>query len=365
MAAPSPAVAEGLLAAMREKLHAGALEEAFRVGEFLLDARPDAETFDGLLGPLRQARRDALAPPATMHALLPRARALAPSSPWAALLEVDLLHRLSCQPEALAAARALAALPRRYAWMRHARAVLLLHHFRDYDAASSDFAAVHEAAPVFWKAEAGLAEAALCRGDEARAFAVMDGLAARLAGPDRAGALAWRGELHLWRGRYEAALADLSESDREGCPLAGCWRGGALLRLGRAEEAVAVLDAHLARCPDDQEALVWRAEALRVLGRTDRALSDLDRVGQASLWALANRALCRGAAGDAAGMRADYLILDRPAREYFELELGAAGAGTPDGMRAVLAALLSAGGGIRRADPYLRPLWLPWMRTAR
>src|SRR5205085_2358628 len=83
----------------------------------------------------------------------------------------------------------------------------------------------------FWKARGMLAECALCRGHEAEAFALLDECVDQLAAAGLSGerdeASAWRGELHLWLGRYGAALADLGPGMASASPYALIWGGAA------------------------------------------------------------------------------------------------------------------------------------------
>lgn len=362
-------LAEGLVAKQRARLAEGRLEEAFRIGEWLLADGPLAETYDALLAPLeRHGAQGGLIKDAAMYDLLEAMaarRKQAGLEPWYVLLEVDLLSHLCRVEEAFAAAGRMDSFPDRYGWMRHNRGMMLLRQRRAYDEARREFESVLRGAPVFWKAAACAAETELCQGRDAAAFAIMDGLVRGLKGVDRAAVLSWRGEMRLWRGLYDDAARDLTQAARLGSPLAGCWLGAARLQQGKVDEALALLDGHLGRSPEDVEALIWRGEVLHRLRAPSRAQTDLDtavRIGRNPLWALVNRALVRLDLDDERGFWTDYRALDRMVRGYFEwrLKLCTDDKPTAQDARAVLEAILAAGRGVRQSEGYLFPIWMKW-----
>jgi len=234
--------------------------------------------------------------------------------------EVERSERASSEPGALRR-RATALL-----YLREARRSLPL--FRRAVEASND-----------WSAHGRLAEALLCAGDAPAALKLMGRTIGRLEGKPRAQARAWRGLLRLWIGDYRGALSDLDARAR----YAPCWRGAALLKLGRAREAVRELNRSLTRDPWDREALTWRGEARRILGQPRLAIRDFDaalRMGRGNFWAAASRALAQRAAGDRRGFPTEV-------RRIFRV------ANSPD---AVEARLRSARG-VRRVESYLFPVW--------
>ena len=81
-------------------------------------------------------------------------------------------------------------------------------------------------------------------------------------------------------GRFDAALVEFRVAERLGAPDAGAYAGAALVKLGRAEEAV---EAFAASPPGDDELLAWyRAVACydaKLFTCADRALAGIDQAG--------------------------------------------------------------------------------------
>lgn len=308
------------MARVRADLLAGRFGAAFSACEELARTR-DQETLEHLMFPLMEVPdRELRARPGLAAGLAAHARRN-PRSRWPALVRAYLFHRLATGEQAVAEAEKLADA----GWMRFLLGKLLLHVRRDYARAEREFAAAAQDAPGLMMARAYVAETLLCRGRTARALSILRSLADSFEGRIGADARAWRGEVLLWLGRYREAVRELDRAAAAGARFARGWRGAALSKLGRLEEALADLDAALAEHPDDQEMLTWRGETLRRLGRRKESLRDLDaalRMPLGSPWAAANRALLLGEG-------------DPQAHE----------------------ALLRAGRGIRRADPYLEPIW--------
>lgn len=349
---------------MRRHLRKGEFEPAFRIAERLLDSNIRTETLEGLIYPMDGDGR--ILPASVMYDLLDKLRER-PEPPdlrhWYVLLRMGLLDRLKRGEEAFLAGEALVRLPRRYGWMRFHRAGVLMRVRLDYRGAEREYRAVLESAPGFWKAKACIAEAALCLGDRARAFRILDEVVSGAVMEDLASALAWRGEMRLWCGQYQEAIRDLERAIERQSWLAQCWRGAAFLQLGDMAKALEDLNAYLRKIPDDREALTWRGEARRREGQWDAALEDLEtaiRLGDNPFWALVNRALVRAALGDTAGMWSDFFALPQDPVAFFQWKLGLQadpGAG-PEAACRLLEHMLEAGGGIRRNDQYLYPLWL-------
>lgn len=282
-------------------------------------------------------------------------RALAGSKgPWLDFYRAELLG-----PEGLDSYARLAEHPReRYGWM-YAKAGLAALCAGRFELAVERLEAAGRSSPADWRARGFLAEAHLCLKRPDRARAQLD-RALREAPPEEAAqALAWRGALELWLGRYEEALELLSQARRAGAPCAYCWRAAALLKLGRVEQAVAALDETIVRFPRDFEAYVWRGEARRLLGRHEEALRDLDEAGLNDprreppvwLWALVNRALVKSALGDRAGFDADFASLPPPFRDGLRTMTGLC---EP---RALLLAALERARGWRREE-YGQAIWM-------
>lgn len=247
----------------------------------------------------------------------------------------------------------LAALPRdRYGWM-----YLMAGRFclieGSVPTAARWLTIAAERRPPDWRANAFLAEAQLVLGRREAAYAEME--RARLVAPpaDESLLLAWRAAFDLWLGDYAQALALLNRACAAGSPHAYCWRGAALLKLGRAEEAVEALDLALSRFPGDLEAHLWRAEAKRALGLHAQALEDLRRP-PLGFWVLVNRGLARAALGDLDGMKADHDALPKHVVERVRAALGP----EPAGEARVLEECLRLARGWRREE-YGQSLWLP------
>ncbi|MEK7857502.1 MAG: hypothetical protein AAB320_00050 [Elusimicrobiota bacterium] len=337
-----------------EQMRANALlsrfDEAFAIGEALLDSGPSTVTLENLANRLSSGDGRRSVDLAVVRRL-ERYAARNPRSPWPVGLLVDALHKLNRNDEALRRSKKLAAFPKRYWWMRYEPGWLWLTERADYAAAKKEFRAVTKVWPSMWYAGAHLAELELCLGRERECFRLFDKVVAPLKGFDRAQAVAWRGEMKLWIGRYADALCDLQEGADGGAAFALGWLGGAKLLLGRADEAASDLERHLG-VQSDREASVWLGEALRRLGRHKEALALLDRSideCDEDYWALINRALVRLALGDEAGARSDYDDIPARIRDFM-------GRGVP--LAASLERGLASGRGVRRIDGYLEPIWM-------
>ncbi len=217
--------------------------------------------------------------------------------------------------------------------------------------------------PGFWKARAVLAEIALCRGKAAEATSLTDELIAALPPRSRPWGHACRGKILLWAGAYADALESLELAVASGVPQSLRHRGAALLLSGRLDEAGSDLEEAL-RQGVDAEGLTWRGELRRRRGDFKGAVEDLNAAvrmdGANSFWALANRALAKGAAGDAAGQWADFSTIRRDVLDHFETAAGlkAKSAGDPAAVRAVLEAGLALARGVRVSNEYLFPVWM-------
>lgn len=352
-----------LLGRFRSAVHAARWDAAFAAAERLLDLEPTPAVYEELLRPID--RDDSPRLYDLLHALEQDPRT--PQHPWRAFLRIALLERLGWHAEALRLSADLAHLPERYGWMRHARAMLLLNQLQAYDEARGELEAALRAAPAFWKARGMLAECALCQGREAEAFASMDACVSAAASPaEREEARSWRGELRLWLGQYDAALADLAPGITAASPYALIWGGAAHLLRGEHDRALALLDRAVRTAPGDAEAYVWRGEAHERLGHPERALGDFERaLGFTGMvvWPCVGRALARARTGDAAGTIADFMALPAPTRALFEWRVGTPVDGDPQRAVAVLLEMRAAARGLRRSEHYLEVLWMTRSRT--
>jgi tetratricopeptide (TPR) repeat protein len=340
------------------------LDVACEVAERLIDLEPTAEVYGELLRPV-----DRIASPAGQTHLYDLLRDLEQNDgvaprPWRLLFRVALLDRLGWYTEAFHLSAQFETLPERYGWMRHARAMMLLNQYQAYEEACHELEATLRAAPTFWKARGQLAECMLCLGREAEAFALMDQCVAQLAAAGSAEheeALTWRGELHLWVGQYDAALADLAPGMASGSPYALIWGGAAHLLQGEHERALALLDRAVKAVPGDAEAYLWRGEAHERLGHLDRALEDYDRTismtGMA-VWPCVGRALTKARLGDTVATIADFTALPARMRELFEWKTGTRVDGDPRAAVDVLLKMRAAARGVRRSEGYLEVLWM-------
>jgi tetratricopeptide (TPR) repeat protein len=213
--------------------------------------------------------------------------------------------------------------------------------------------------PALWKNHARLAEAYVCARKEKAAWKQMR-LARSLAPRvELGGVYAWWGELQLMCGHYRPALRLLQRAQNLGSVFAGCWLGGALLKLGHAEEAAAVLQKQIEGHPRDGEAYVWLSEALRRLGRPKEALACLERMDPEGpqLWAWINRFLAHRALGDQAAMRG---LLKKTPQLYpwIRVRHGVRGASPLDHWARALEKLVESSQGNRRFEKHALARWM-------
>ncbi|MFH2202227.1 MAG: tetratricopeptide repeat protein [Elusimicrobiota bacterium] len=273
------------------------------------------------------------------------------NSPWPLIWRgVLLCHRWRYR-EALAHFDAVAEFPRkRYGWIRYLGGAWRLR-LDAHAAAIEDLRAALDAEPGMWWARCHLAEARLCQGRTKEAFSEFAAAEAKAADDPsaRANIQCWRGEALLWLGRYRPALKDLDRAVAGNVRLARCWRGAARMLLGDARGALPDLDLALAADPYDREALTWRGEAKRRLGHREEALADLNRAVElgGGTWALVNRALIWDALGEEEKLWRD---CERISRDAVPLTRQS------DGAAPLLERALAAARGIRRPESYLAPL---------
>lgn len=339
----------------------GAFKKAFAEADALLAEQPSQECIDSFF--VSPERGELL----KVMTALKEFAAAAPGNPWPRYFLATLLSNMGRGEEAILETERLASAPRERAWMRHKHGELLLTNRRDYAGARREYEAALACVPAFWKARAALAEIDLCQGDPAAALARAGELVDALPERSRPWGLVVRGRLRLWTGDYAGAVLDLDPAVKAGAPAAARLRAAARLfsgdRAGAAEDLAAALGGGA-----DVEALVLRGELRRLSGDAAGAIEDLGAAirmdGSNSFWALANRALARGDAGDAAGQWTDYATIRRDVLDRFEKEGGAAPASAAESaaVRRVLEAGLRLGRGLRASNEHLFPVWMGHVR---
>lgn len=274
------------------------------------------------------------------------------ADPWPAMFRLSLNSMGGVPADAAPHGRRLRELAGSAPWMRYLCGHLELQTTGDTALAESDFRAALAAAPAMWKAEAYVAEMALCRGRTREAWERMSRLTGRLLGAERADARAWYGAMLLWMGRAREAQRELVAAASGGAQFGRGWLGAARVLAGRPREGLADLDATLRGKAPEEEALVWRAEAWSALGNYGRARADLAaalKVNPRSDWA--RLVLCRldweagrpeAAAGRLSGVRPGLLA---------RLRLTGAGLTGP-----ALARAFRLARGLRRSAAYLDAL---------
>jgi len=215
--------------------------------------------------------------------------------PWAALLYAAMRAGRPRKETRRLASRLVKTATGPHGWLLSLCSDFLRCLAPDGGLVASGFERESQAAPALWKMRASQAEQLFRRGDAPSALRAFSKMIQELTGQAKADAIAWRGELHLWRGNYAKALADFDAGLALGARYARGWRGAALVCQGRLKEALRDLDQSLAASPNDPETLTWRGEALRILGRLPQALRSLTAAAAIddSYWARINIALIR------------------------------------------------------------------------
>jgi tetratricopeptide (TPR) repeat protein len=356
---------ERLRSRIREAIAEDRVDAAFDLAEQLLDAKPDAASYEFLLFPIERSvgGSDSARLYDLLHAL--ESDDSTHHRAWRVLLRFALLERLEWHEEACTLAAQFKDLPERYAWMRYNRATVLMNRHWAYDEAWEDIAATRRAAPDYWQAAGTLAECALCQGRAVDAFAIMDECITHLRAAGRAEeadiATAWCAELRLWVGDYAQALAGLSAAAAAERPFALCWHGAASLLLGDAPRALASLDTAARLTPRDFEVYVWRGETYERLGQWDQALADFDHAAKMTgmpVWPLVGRALVKRRIGDGAGVIADFKALPRRIATFFQWKTRTQVESDPEKAVHVLLHMRKAARGLRRTERYLEPVWM-------
>lgn len=346
---------------------AGRYAAAFRLGEALLDLPGRAVSPTQFLWPWWRRVRRAVAEDAFIKEELARVRRAARRGGhplWFAYYRAVLLANCGRSREAMdeyALIRDRGG--KRHAWMFQSF-VLAKLSLLDFPGAVKVCRAFLDRAGSHWWVRCRMAEAHLAAGDAAEAFREFAKAEESADPAERREALTWHGEALLWTGAYERALAKFDAAVALGASdFVYGWRGAARWKLGDRRRALGDLDRAVALDPKDFEARAWRGEFLRVLGRREESRRDLDLVVASApddFWARLNRALQRGASGDAAGMTQDFAALPRRVTGFV-----AAGLGLPEGapldaerMRAVGEAALERAMGVRRWETYVQSVWM-------
>jgi serine/threonine-protein kinase len=149
---------------------------------------------------------------------------------------------------------------------------------REHARAVADYTRVLEEEPDAVDAHVGRAKCLVKLGEPERALADLS-RALELV-PDDAAVAFERGHLYCDQGDDEKGVADLTRAIEHGGPLrARLYRGIALSRLKRYDEAIADQDAVLAGDPSPEDrcwALTERGEVYANQGRRERAIQDFD-----------------------------------------------------------------------------------------
>lgn len=240
----------------------------------------------------------------------------------------------------------------RYGWMRFPAGWLCLYKLRFAEAAEY-FSAAAKSPFSRFPAGGRMAEVLFCTGRRSEALAAITRVRVSSEGtPYHSSLLAWEGELLLFSGKYEEAIALERLALKGHDDAAHCWLGAALACSGKLAEALTELDIAVKLFPTDMEARTWRAEVLRRLGDARRSRSELREVFALRArhpWALVNRALLSCAEGDIASALNDIV----EARAVLGLEKGSARKPEREAQ-----ALLSLARGNRRDDLYFNKTML-------
>lgn len=345
----------------------GRYRAAFRLGETVLDRFGRFESPGLLLWPWWRKIRRAVTENRFLARELARMRSAAKPGDfphWFAYYRAVLLSDLGRNREAQGEYKRIRALDaERYSWMFQSF-VLVKLGMQDYAGAAAICRDVLKRAPSHWWVRCRMAEALLAQGRTAEGLEEFARARTSAAEPsDRREVLTWNGEILLWLGDYDGALALLDEAVALGArTFVHGWRGAAHLKRGDFAKALADLDRAVALDPKDLEARCWRGEAYRLQGRNAESVKDLDAVISAAptdFWAHVNRALARDALGDEAGLRADAAAIPQYLAAFLRETLGLRpGADlSAEETRRLLTAALERSRGVRRWELYVQAIW--------
>jgi len=355
LARRAPALAWARQELLQAQTVLGLYEEAFATGEALLDAGECGFDMRLFWYPMPGREVDKFRA-AHMKAL--RDLEDGPMAPWVAYYRGLLERGLEGSRHWLGRSELFTG---RYAWMN-----VMIGRFLalqgDWEPAAERLELGAAAAGMRdWRAYTCLAEVHLCLGRKAAARrALTRAVACAESDFQRGEALAWRGEIRLWLGDYEAAIEDLAKAETLGSSYAQTWKAGGLVKLGRLDEALAELDAVVDHGPVDGETYLWRAEAKRLMGRRDEALEDLAKTPPGWFWAGVNRALAHAGAGRDAEAVREAAALSQEVTAPLRVAAGLPASGPLDwrGWKKTLESAVGASRGYRR-DEYRQAVWLP------
>jgi tetratricopeptide (TPR) repeat protein len=328
--------------------------EAFRAAEEVLDAPPPDAVLSRLWNPWGD--RSSAMPAGFLRQRLEhleKAAVPAELEHYRTFLRAALRYYAGDWRGAL---KAFAGLPRlepaRYGWMRLPAGLAALY-LCDFKRAEKEFSAAEKAAVSRVTSMGRLAEVYACTGRPAAALKKLR--AAQKLSPlwARAGLLAWEGQLLLFTGHYKEALKPLTQAGEGGDDAAWCWRGAALLKLGRLKAALADLDRAVTLFPTDREARAWRAEALRAAGRPAAARADLEAIlsHEPNNWAYIGLALLAADAGDGKGLKENFARVDAEVKRFLARRAGG-------GAKHMLERAGALALGDRRDEKYFSRIWL-------
>jgi tetratricopeptide (TPR) repeat protein len=289
-----------------------------------------------------------------------------PDSPWASYYYRIFGAKLRCGlnwTRDEACLRTLKALPlARYGWMRYHIGLDSLMK-RDFAGAVEQFSlGVTHSVGRDWRSRCHIGEALLCQGDAPAALSSFDETLKDDPGANRPLIQAWKAEVLLWAGDYRGALAVSQEAlQKNAAGLAFCWKGGALVKLGRPLLALEPLGLAIAVWPADIEARVWRSEALYRLGRPREALLEAQTAKKidrgSNFYCSVAAGLARFALGDVKGMRRELSELPSAVINHVARQTGFDSSGSADAAAKTLEAVLSLSQGVRRGA-YETAAWL-------
>ncbi len=346
----------------------GRFEEAQRLGERVLDASRALPHLEALAWPvlIDGYSMDDM-PPEYLTAqdeALDRFVEAQPRSPWGRYLRLYLTERMVARhPSAVADGAFLRELDaKRYGWMRYEAGTYCLHT-GDSARALEDFSAAEACStPRNWRAQCRIADVLITLGDFTGAKTALR-RAEETAGPEKKSAvLAHKAGVMLAIGDFSAALTAVTDAVAQGAwRFPHYYRGAALLKLGRAGEALEALDVALLKEPENSVAGLWRGEALLRLGRPAEAAAQAERVLQEHADSFYARIL-RGLAEHALGIKgaAGRALGEVPAKVRLFAESGAPETSDPDPeekARRALERILELSRGARKAG-HMSSVWM-------
>ena len=340
-------------------------EVAFGEAETLLRRPPSPAASAALAWPWGNVYPDLVPARRVMAAhlaKLERAAVRRGGFPWAGYYCVVLRRALGLPPRSGSFIPRMSGLAARYRWMLLEEGRVRLEA-EEFPAAIRNLGASRRGPrPADWKAFAFLGEAYACLGKRRACLSAFSRAEVCAPPAEKSSVLAWKGLMFLWFGEFQAALKILSRAVEGEGRYAYCWRGAALVRLGRVREALRDFDRALELKAWDLEAWNWRAEAKRLLGDYSGSLKDSARAAEISPddpWMRINRALVSFKGKNAAGMRGEFFRLDSTLVSFLRAKLGPREGGLADrDILRLLEGALKLNHGNRRALGYQARAWM-------